>query len=295
MPAETSFNYLQLISTAAQVSGLIVTAKIAQFTYKIARKGKRVDLALRYHDIWNSQDMLASREKYKALIAKKTPWIHIHDDDMKKSILPLLNFLLELTRFLQRPDLIDRATIRSTCPEMAHFARDLFDPNILWAKDCKNASFKTISVLPAYISEKQIPVIGSRYLPDGKFGIIIGLSPLRVKLGRSAIREWELKSEFLQRRIIVEAYFDKDYYLNENSDVRNAGIDPYLHFMKFGWHERRNPSRAFDTAEYLQAYRDVFNAGINPLEHYAIQGKIEGFWPQEVMQPHQPRKRGKQR
>ena len=44
----------------------------------------------------------------------------------------------------------------------------------------------------------------------------------------------------------------------------------------FGWHEGRDPSVGFDTTSYLAAYPDVAAAGVNPLVHYLRFGDTEG-------------------
>ncbi|PRM91348.1 hypothetical protein CJ672_09695 [Arcobacter cryaerophilus gv. occultus] len=70
--------------------------------------------------------------------------------------------------------------------------------------------------------------------------------------------------------------FDKEYYLNQNSDVNSKKINPLKHFIKHGWKEGRNPSKEFDVRFYLNTYPDILNANINPLIHYINYGKKEG-------------------
>jgi len=70
--------------------------------------------------------------------------------------------------------------------------------------------------------------------------------------------------------------FDKSYYLQYNPDVKQAGINPLIHYLKFGGFEGRNPCQQFDSAFYLQQNTDVKEAGINPLLHYVNFGKSEG-------------------
>jgi ELWxxDGT repeat protein len=73
--------------------------------------------------------------------------------------------------------------------------------------------------------------------------------------------------------------FDKLYYLNHNVDVFHAGVDPWQHFLTFGWHEGRDPNALFDTSGYLAINKDVAAAGINPLDHYHQSGWHEGRDP----------------
>jgi hypothetical protein len=74
----------------------------------------------------------------------------------------------------------------------------------------------------------------------------------------------------------VEALFDAEFYLEQNPDVGRDGVDPFTHFIAFGWREGRNPSREFDTNFYLAANQDVRLAALNPLTHYARYGRLEG-------------------
>jgi hypothetical protein len=71
------------------------------------------------------------------------------------------------------------------------------------------------------------------------------------------------------------AYFDADYYLEENADVRSAGIDPSLHYLLYGAKEGRNPGPFFSTTQYLKRCPDVAVAGVNPLAHYELFGRSE--------------------
>jgi glycosyltransferase involved in cell wall biosynthesis len=78
------------------------------------------------------------------------------------------------------------------------------------------------------------------------------------------------------RKIIADSgLFDSQYYLGRNADVRAAGIDPILHYVRYGVLEFRNPNPEFDTAGYLYRNKDVFQAGINPFVHYIKHGKSE--------------------
>ena len=79
--------------------------------------------------------------------------------------------------------------------------------------------------------------------------------------------------------------FDGAWYLALHEDVRNAQLDPLLHFHHYGWHEGRNPNRYFDTAWYLTQYPDVRDAGINPLVHYLRHGEPQGRRPSRHFDP----------
>ena len=72
------------------------------------------------------------------------------------------------------------------------------------------------------------------------------------------------------------ALFDTNYYLTQNPDVRAAGVNPLLHFELYGWKEGRDPSLLFSDKQYLAAYPDVAGAGVDPLLHYVQYGQTEG-------------------
>ena len=74
-------------------------------------------------------------------------------------------------------------------------------------------------------------------------------------------------------------YFSKKYYLKNYPDVKDAGVDPIEHYMKYGWKEGRNPSEKFDTKFYLETYEGVKEKGYNPLLHFIKYGKKEGKHP----------------
>jgi len=73
--------------------------------------------------------------------------------------------------------------------------------------------------------------------------------------------------------------FDRDYYINEYSDVAEQKLSPIIHFIKYGWLENRNPSKDFNTKFYLDEYPDIKKANLNPLIHYIRYGQKEGRYP----------------
>ncbi|MDO5851711.1 MAG: glycosyltransferase [Methanobacteriaceae archaeon] len=78
-------------------------------------------------------------------------------------------------------------------------------------------------------------------------------------------------------KIINESnLFNKEYYLETNGDVKQAGVDPLQHYIKSGYKEGRNPSDNFDNNFYIENNPDVKKEDINPLYHYLTIGKKEG-------------------
>jgi hypothetical protein len=67
--------------------------------------------------------------------------------------------------------------------------------------------------------------------------------------------------------------FDTAFYLANNPDVADAGINPFMHFVSYGMDEGRPPNAsipdlgAFDAAAYIAAYADL--EGFSDAEAYA--------------------------
>jgi len=73
--------------------------------------------------------------------------------------------------------------------------------------------------------------------------------------------------------------FDKTWYLQNNPDVRQTGVDPLLHYYRWGGFEGRDPNPNFDSKWYLENYPDVKATEINPWLHYLRFGLEEGRFP----------------
>ena len=75
--------------------------------------------------------------------------------------------------------------------------------------------------------------------------------------------------------------FQTQFYLEQNPDVAASGLNPLVHFVRFGGAEGRNPHPAFDSSFYLARYPDVAAAHVNPLIHYLTLGAAEHRDPSE--------------
>ncbi len=73
--------------------------------------------------------------------------------------------------------------------------------------------------------------------------------------------------------------FDAEWYLESNPDIAAVGIDPFLHFIRFGAAELRQPNRYFDGRWYLSNNPDVAEQGLDPFLHYFHRGDREGRGP----------------
>jgi O-antigen biosynthesis protein len=119
------------------------------------------------------------------------------------------------------------------------------------------------------------------------------------------------------------ARFDRHWYLLRNPDVREAGGDPWDHYLRHGRFEgrsahplfdaawyceeypdscvdgndpfmdwattglsaRRNPNEFFDTEWYLRRHPEVAEHGLDPVEHYRLHGWREGRRPGPLFDP----------
>jgi len=116
----------------------------------------------------------------------------------------------------------------------------------------------------------------------------------------------------------IRLLFNEEYYLQENPDVLDAGVDPFQHYLSHGvWEERQpsplfNPSyyqdqvtglagpsvkhflekggldglnpipQGFDSRWYLERHPEVARARMNPLIHYLRKGRSSGFDPSPI-------------
>jgi len=79
--------------------------------------------------------------------------------------------------------------------------------------------------------------------------------------------------------VAASGLFDRDWYLEQNPDVRAAGIDPLRHYLRYGAGEGRDPNPLFDSDWYLEQNPEVGATGVNPLVHYLRCGAAEGRAP----------------
>lgn len=68
--------------------------------------------------------------------------------------------------------------------------------------------------------------------------------------------------------------FDEAYYRSMYGDELSDG-DPIVHYCQKGWLSGNNPSDDFDTNFYLSTYDDIRNAGLNPFWHFIYAGASE--------------------
>lgn len=70
----------------------------------------------------------------------------------------------------------------------------------------------------------------------------------------------------------VAGDFDAAFYATRYPEISGDLLD---HFMRIGWREGRDPTPWFSTSFYLETYTDVGEAGLNPFYHYLRYGRAE--------------------
>jgi GT2 family glycosyltransferase/glycosyltransferase involved in cell wall biosynthesis len=83
------------------------------------------------------------------------------------------------------------------------------------------------------------------------------------------------------RRVVTDprVLFDRDWYVDQYSEIGASGVDPYMHYVHIGADRGYDPNPLFDSDWYLAQYPDVAAAGKNPLIHYFHDGATQGYDP----------------
>ncbi len=97
---------------------------------------------------------------------------------------------------------------------------------------------------------------------------------------------FQLRKARHQLRVAIDSYliqssglFDREWYLKNNPDVAQTGVNPVWHYLNYGGFEGRDPGPNFDSRWYVHTYADVQKGGLNPLVHYLKYGKKNGCLP----------------
>ena len=75
--------------------------------------------------------------------------------------------------------------------------------------------------------------------------------------------------------IRLSGWIDEQFYLATYPEFAINADAAIQHYCERGWQAGLNPSNDFDTKFYLSTYHDVRDAGINPFWHYVIAGVKE--------------------
>lgn len=98
----------------------------------------------------------------------------------------------------------------------------------------------------------------------------VELTPVVRKYQERVLRAL-IKKHGLDSRLSIDL-FDRAYYLDVNHDVMEAGVDPFIHFVRHGHAEGRSPSPHFDAQWYESAYAGALTPNLSAIDHYLTSG-----------------------
>lgn len=79
-------------------------------------------------------------------------------------------------------------------------------------------------------------------------------------------------------KIARSGFLDASYYLAQNPDVEASGMDPILHYVRFGERELRNPSRDFD----IQMHKPLYHGKTCILYQHILKLEEERLKPSQA-------------
>ncbi|MBQ6976571.1 MAG: hypothetical protein IJQ16_08495 [Selenomonadaceae bacterium] len=83
-------------------------------------------------------------------------------------------------------------------------------------------------------------------------------------------------TKFIENSILFDAeWYTKTYGFGKY-------LDAAKHYLEIGWREGKNPSPFFSNAAYFEKYHDVRDANMNPLLHFEQYGFNEGRYRDEI-------------
>ncbi|UAK24995.1 glycosyltransferase [Sphingomonas nostoxanthinifaciens] len=132
-----------------------------------------------------------------------------------------------------------------------------------------------------WIGEKLRAILGNGQRAD------TAPTPASAPMSADALAELAAEREL----IATSNLFDERYYRAQGPAFEGDAI---VHFCTTGWREQKSPSEAFDVGFYLATYPDVAQAGVNPLVHWLRYGRPEGrnaLPPHLALEAEAPRRR----
>lgn len=83
----------------------------------------------------------------------------------------------------------------------------------------------------------------------------------------------------------VQEAFDTAFYLQTYPDIKAAGVNPFDHYMNYGWKEGRLPNDWFDPVYYCEKYPDAKVSDKEPLSHFIEIGQYESRITRQIKIP----------
>lgn len=85
-----------------------------------------------------------------------------------------------------------------------------------------------------------------------------------------------LKNNTDYKQVAESGLFDEKFYKQRYPEMASLNVPAIYHFNMIGWKKGYSPSNQFDAKAYLNIHKDVKEANMNPLLHYIRMGKSEG-------------------
>ena len=121
-----------------------------------------------------------------------------------------------------------------------------------------------------YLSERYANTMRKRIFRRLRYALKLAFKRYSIRPPRYSVRT--------SRYNVVRSsiFFDKNFYLGSNADVRALAFDPAVHYLLFGSKEGRDPGPQFSETGYRALYPDVDASPLSALEHYESYGRKEG-------------------
>ncbi len=126
------------------------------------------------------------------------------------------------------------------------------------------------------------------YFTEEKIAVLKEVSRKRDEAAKQKSDE-KVKKPLDQKEVrnnMIKKYFDPEYYLEINKDVKEKGIDPLRHYLEMGGkEENRIPNRWFAPGFYLERNPGLKKSKIDPFLHYLLHGWKEKRLPNPFVDP----------
>lgn len=115
----------------------------------------------------------------------------------------------------------------------------------------------------AYVSDRYSKIMEKQFFRRFRHGLKARFLRLPVRTSRYSL-------------IRNSVFFDKNFYLVSNPEVKSKKFDPVVHYLQFGGKEDRDPGPHFSEAGYRSLSPDVAVTSLSALEHYESHGRSQG-------------------
>ena len=144
----------------------------------------------------------------------------------------------------------------------------------------KNQPFGAVRAVNELVEKYNLHVAGFALQSEDFYDIAIRRKPSSEGVIQPDGTTLESDEQYNSDYDLIRPYFDRQRYIvNYGRDEDIDESDPLAHYIKIGARKGYAPSRFFDSGLYLENYPDVADAGMNPLVHYLRFGFDEGRTP----------------